>query len=68
MRRLKLKIFRIEHDLTQSDMANKIGCSRDAYSSIEGGGRNPSYDFMENLQKAFDVPAEQMWGLLEREK
>lgn len=68
MRRLKLKIFRIEHDLMQSDMANKIGCSRDAYSAIERGERDPSYDFMEKLQLAFDIPAERMWALLEREK
>lgn len=68
MRRKNLKIFRIEHDLTQNDMANKIGCSRDAYSAIETGSRDPSYDFMEKLQTAFDVPTERMWALLEREK
>lgn len=68
MRRKNLKIFRIEHDLTQSDIAQRIGCSRDAYSAIESGSRDPSYNFMENLQTAFGVPAESMWGLLERER
>lgn len=67
MRRKNLKIFRIEQDLTQSDMAQRIGCSRDAYSAIESGARNPSYDFMESLHIAFSVPAERMWTLLERE-
>lgn len=68
MRRKNLKIFRVEHDLTQFDIASRIGCSRDAYSAIENGSRDPSYDFMEKLQTAFDVPAEKMWTLLEREK
>ena len=68
MRRKNLKIFRVEQDKTQSDMALEIGCSRDAYSAIESGSRNPSYEFMENLQIAFNVPSERMWALLEREK
>lgn len=68
MRRKNLKIFRIEHDLTQSDMAKAIGCGRDTYRTVESGTRNPTYEFMEKLQAAFDIPAERMWTLLEREK
>lgn len=68
MKRKNLKIFRIRHDLTQSDMAQRIGCSRDAYSAIETGARNPSYEFIENLQAAFDIPNAEVWELLEREK
>lgn len=68
MRRKNLKIFRVEHDLTQFDMAQRIGCSRDAYSAIESGSRDPSYDFMKKLKAAFGVPAESMWALLESEK
>lgn len=68
MRRKNLKIFRIEQDLTQSDMAQKVGCDRASYSAIEVGSRNPSYEFMEKLQTAFNVPSERMWALLEREK
>lgn len=68
MRRKNLKIFRVEQDLTQSDIALEIGCSRDAYSAIESGARDPSYEFMEKLQAAFNIPDERMWKLLEREK
>lgn len=68
MRRKNLKIFRVEHDLTQSDMAHRIGCSRDAYCAIETGKRDPSFEFMESLKSAFDVPSERMWHLVEREK
>ncbi len=68
MRRVNLKIFRIQHNLTQSDIAERVGCSRDAYREIESGKRNPSYDFMEKFKVAFDIPAENMWNLMEREK
>lgn len=68
MKRKNLKIFRILHDLTQNDMAQHIGCGRDAYSAIETGARNPSYEFIEKLQAAFDIPNADVWGLLEREK
>lgn len=68
MRRKNLKIFRISHDLTQDAMARYIGCSKDAYRAIETGVRNPSYEFIEKLQAAFDIPNAEVWELLEREK
>lgn len=68
MRRTNLKIFRIKHNLTQNNIAQKIGCGRDAYNAIENGMRNPSYEFIEKLQAAFDIPNADVWELLEREK
>lgn len=68
MRRKNLKIFRIRHDLTQSDMAQRVGCDRASYSAIEVGSRNPSFEFMEKLQTAFDIPDAEMWALLRSEK
>lgn len=68
MRRKNLKILRVEQDLTQIDMAKRIGCNRAAYGAIEAGTRDPSFEFMEKLQAAFNIPAERMWGLMEREK
>ena len=63
MRRTNLKIFRIRHNLTQSDMAARVNYDRAAYGAIESGARNPSIEFFMNLQAAFDVPNEQMWEL-----
>ena len=63
MRRLNLKLFRIRHDLTQYQMAERIGYERAAYSMVEAGTRNPSIEFFMNLQEAFDVPDEKMWEL-----
>lgn len=68
MKRKRLKLFRIERDLTQSDMALHLGCERATYSAIELGKRNPSFDLMERFKKVFNVPAESMWALWERER
>lgn len=67
MQRINLKIFRIRHGLTQSDMAERIGCDRNAYGAIELGKRDPSISFFNALQSAFDIPDAEMWGLTKRE-
>lgn len=68
MIRMNLKIFRIRHNLTQSDMAQRVGYDRAAYSMIEAGARIPSLEFFMNLQEAFNVPDEEMWALTRLEK
>ena len=65
--RKKLKLFRVEKDLTQGEMAEKIGCSRAAYCGIESGSRDGKQAFWEDLQKAFDIPDSEMWALRKNE-
>lgn len=48
----KLKIARIEMDLTQEDLANKVGVSRQTIGLIEAGKYNPSLNLCRNLAKA----------------
>lgn len=63
--RLNLKIFRISHDLTQEEMAEKIGVSRMTYSNVESGRRGGQLDvFWNNLQKAFNVPDSEMYNIM----
>lgn len=63
--RLKLKQFRIsQNNLTQKDMADKIGCSRRCYQSIESGQRNGSVSFMQKLQKAFNLTGNEVMELM----
>lgn len=45
--------FRVEAELTQKQMSEKIGVSLTFYSKIETGLRNPSYSFLIKLKKAF---------------
>ena len=42
MKNKKLKIARIECDLSQEDLANAIGVTRQTISAIENGSYNPT--------------------------
>lgn len=68
MVRMNLRIFRIRHNLTQSEMAQRVGYERAAYSLIEAGTRNPSIEFFMNLQEAFNISDAEMWALTRLEK
>ena len=61
--RTNLYMFRHNHKLSQSKMAEKCGVSRVTYGKIENGERSGSADFWRTLQKAFGVPDEEMWNL-----
>lgn len=45
--------FRILNNLTQKEMADKIGVTLTLYSKIELGLRNPSYNFLVKFKKKF---------------
>lgn len=45
--------FRKNNDLTQREMAKKIGVSDSYYAMIETELRNPSYNFIQKFIKAF---------------
>ena len=61
--RKNLKVFRVQNDLTQAEIADKIGCTRATYSAIECGTREGRKTFWKDLQKAFNVPDAEMWSL-----
>lgn len=42
MKNIKMKVARVEQDLTQADLAVKIGVSRQTIGLIEAGKYNPS--------------------------
>ena len=62
-KRLKLRAFRAETGLNQSEMAAKLNCSRATYAGIETGQRGGGYWFWLKLQRTFNIPDEKMWGL-----
>ena len=62
--RKNLKIFRVQHDLTQDEISAKIGCTRATYSAIESGKREGRRAFWTDLQKAFDISNAEMWALM----
>lgn len=66
--RTNLKLLRVKHHLTQEQMAERIGCTRVNYSTIESGVRNGRDYFWMCLQKAFDIPDEDMWKLKKKDQ
>lgn len=59
--RKKLKLLRVEYDLSQEEMAKKCGVTRSTYSHIEKGHRKGSMDFWLGLKAAFpDIEISEM--------
>lgn len=66
MKRYNLKTFRIMHDLTQQDMAYKLGISKSHYVSIEQGSQDPSFKLLEQFAKVFEY--DDIWELMKKGK
>lgn len=62
-----LKILRVRYGLTQEEMAEKLGMSRQAYAKVETGGGMGNIQFWSKVQKAFDLSSEGMWDLINDE-
>ena len=58
--RTELKRLRVTNFLTQEQMAEKCGTSRNNYGFIEKGKRKGSAEFWLNLQKEFGLSVEQV--------
>ncbi len=54
-----LKLRRTALDLTQWDLAERVGCSREAIQKIESGTRRPSRQIAELLIACLDIPPEE---------
>jgi putative transcriptional regulator len=67
MKRIKLKLKRVEKDLTQEQLAKLIGLSRVSYVHIENGEQNPSYETWGKIQAVLEIKDEEMWGVVKGE-
>lgn len=63
--RTKLKLLRVENNLTQNEMAKKTGVSIATYNKIENGTRNGSMEFWKNVQIAFNLTDAEVWNILQ---
>ena len=50
---VNLKAFRISLNMSQREMAAKLGITQPAYWQIENGAISPSYKFLERLANSF---------------
>lgn len=66
MKRYNLKMFRIMQDLTQQDIAQKLGISKSHYVSIEQGTQDPSFKLLEQFAQAFQI--NDIWELMKKGK
>ena len=59
----KLKTLRLNRNLTQKQIADRIGLAISAISSYESGMRYPSYETLIKLARIFHVSADYLLGL-----
>ena len=62
----KLKSLRIEKNLTQKQVADRIGLAISAVSSYESGTRYPSYDVLVKLARIFHVSTDYLLGITDK--
>jgi len=56
-----IKVLRAQNNLTQEELAQKIGISRQALSNIENGKVEPSGRIVIKIANIFGIPAEQIF-------
>ena len=61
MARNKIKVMRAMHDLTQEQLAEKVGVSRQTIVAIEKDKYNPSLDLAFKLARLFGVSIEEIF-------
>lgn len=59
----RIRVYRAEHRLSQSDLASIIGVSRKTISTIEVGRFVPSTIIALKIAQYFDVPVEEIFSL-----
>ena len=57
----KIKVFRAMHDLTQEDLAQSIGVTRQTILAIEKGKYIPSLDLAFRISRHFRVNIEEVF-------
>ncbi len=63
MKNKRLIKMRVDHELTQAELAEKCGISACTYSLIENGKRRGSKQFWQTLQTLFNLEGAEIWKL-----
>ena len=61
MKNLKLKVARAEKDISQDELAQKVGVSRQTINAVEKGDYNPSINLCINICKALDKTLDELF-------
>jgi len=57
----KIKVFRAMHDMTQEDLAQAVGVTRQTILAIEKGKYVPSLDLAFKIARNFNVTIEEVF-------
>jgi len=57
----RIKEFRARYDMTQEDLAQKVGVRRETIVFLEKGKYNPSLKLAYNVAKVFDSAIEEVF-------
>ncbi|MHA2204039.1 MAG: helix-turn-helix transcriptional regulator [Candidatus Hodarchaeales archaeon] len=63
----RIKEYRARFDLTQKELADKVGVRRETIVFLEKGKYNPSLKLAYNIAKVFETPIEEIF-ILENDK
>lgn len=58
-----LKTIRLKENMTQAQLAQKLGLTRSVISAYETGLRLPSYDILIHIAKIYNVSTDYLLGL-----
>lgn len=64
----RLKTLRIRENLTQQQLANKLGLTKSVISAYETDLRLPSYDVLIHIAKIFNVTSDFLLGLEQKQE
>ena len=61
----KLKELRIEYELSQKELAEKLSVSQRSVSNWENGEREPDFEMLTAIAKFFNVTTDYLLGISE---
>lgn len=59
--RTRIKEFRARHDMTQEDLANKVGVRRETILFLEKGKYNPSLKLAHDVAEALETTIDELF-------
>lgn len=63
-----LKSLRIKNNMTQAQLAQKLGLTKSVISAYETGLRMPSYDVLIHITKIFKVTSDYLLGIEKKQE
>ena len=63
-----LKTLRLRKDMTQAQLANKLGLTKSVISAYETGLRLPSYDILIHIARIYNVSTDYLLGIEQKQE